>query len=139
MIELLRASSWAYPLLEVVHLLGVAMLLGNLLLLELRLFGLAAAIPLQLLARLALTVVGVGFLLAAASGLLMFATQAQELIANRAFLWKMGLMSLAAGNAALFHGRNGLARGNTWSRLQMVVSTLLWLAVLACGRWIAYI
>lgn len=139
MIELLRSSSWVYPLLEVVHLLGIAMLLGNLLLLELRLFGLAPTIPVKELARLGLAVVGVGFAIAAASGLLMFATQAQELIANRAFVLKMGLMSLAACNAIAFHGRNSLARADTAAKLQMGLSTLLWLAVLACGRWIAYV
>lgn len=139
MIDAIRASSWAYPLLEVVHLSGVAMLLGNLLLLELRLFGLAPELPVRALARLGLALVAAGFTLAAASGLLMFATQAQELLANRAFVWKMGLMSLAACNAAAFHGRDGLARADFVAKLQMAASTLLWLAVLACGRWIAYI
>ncbi len=139
MIATIQTSSWAYPLLEVVHLLGIAMLLGNLLLLELRLFGLARELPLRALARLGLGLVVVGFALAAASGLLMFATQAQELLANRAFLWKMGLIGLAACNAAAFHARSGLARADLPARLQMALSTLLWLAVLACGRWIAYV
>jgi hypothetical protein len=139
LIEAIRLSSWAYPLLEVIHLAGVALLLGNLLLLELRLFGAAPELPVKALARLGLALVALGFTLAAASGLLMFATQAQELLANRAFVWKMGLMSLAACNAAAFHGRDGLARGDLVAKLQMGLSTLLWLAVLACGRWIAYL
>ena len=139
MIEAIRASSWAYPLLEVVHLFGIAMLLGNLVLLELRLMGVGRSLPLQDLARLGLSLVLVGFALAAASGLLMFATQALDLIANRAFIWKMGLISLAACNAAAFHARNSLALGDWVAKLQMGLSTLLWLAVLACGRWIAYV
>lgn len=139
MIAAITASSWAYPLLEVIHLLGVAMLLGNLLLIELRLFGLGRELPVAALARLGLALVLVGFCLAAATGLLMFATQAQELLANRAFVWKLGLLSLAACNAAAFHGRDGLARADLTAKLQMAVSTLLWLAVLACGRWIAYV
>lgn len=139
MIAAISTSSWAYPLLEVIHLLGVAMLLGNLLLIELRLFGLGRELPLQSLARLGLSLVLIGFSLAAASGLLMFATQAQELLANRAFVWKLGLLSLAACNAAAFHARSGLARADLTAKLQMGLSTLLWLAVLACGRWIAYV
>jgi len=139
LIVAIQSSSWAYPLLEVVHLLGIALLLGNLLLLECRLLGAAPALPLRELARLGLGLVLLGFTLAAGSGLLMFATQAQELLANRAFVWKLGLIALAACNAAAFHARDSLVRGDLTAKLQMAVSTLLWLAVLACGRWIAYV
>lgn len=139
MLEALRASPWAYPALEVVHLLGIALLLGNLLLVDLRLFGFASQLPLQWLGRAALPVALAGFALAAASGLLMFATQAFDLLANRAFTIKMGLLMLAGCNAAAFHARSGLARGDLLAKLQVGVSVLLWLAILACGRWIAYV
>lgn len=43
MFAALGAHAWAYPMLEVAHLLGVALLLGNLTLLELRVFGWARA------------------------------------------------------------------------------------------------
>lgn len=134
----LQSHPWAYPALEIVHLAGIALLLGNLVLFELRLFGLARALPLAQLARLALGLALAGFLLAGGSGLLMFATQAQELLTNSAFLWKMGLLVLAGSNAALFHARGGVRRADSLARLQMLVSTIIWLAVLACGRWIAY-
>lgn len=70
MIEAIRASPWAYPALEVVHLLGIALLLGNLLLLELRFLGAGRSLPLQELARSGLSLVLAGFALAAASGTL---------------------------------------------------------------------
>ena len=79
-----------------------------------------------------------GFCLAAATGLLMFATQAGELLANRAFTLKMLLLCVAASNAAWFHARRSLERLDTTARVLMAVSTVNWLAVLACGRWIAY-
>lgn len=135
----LAAHPWAYPLLEVVHLTGIALLLGNLVLLELRVFGAGAALPVAALARLSLALVAVGFALAGASGLLMFGTQAQELLANRAFTVKMGLLVLAGVNAAWFHGRGSLRRLDGLARVQMFASTAIWLAVLACGRWIAYV
>lgn len=135
----LQASVWAYPVLEVLHLLGVAMLLGNLVLLELRAFGWGAVLPVAPLARLSLMVAMAGFGLAAVSGLLMFSTQASELLANRAFTLKMLLLSLAACNAGWFHGRGSLQRLDTLARAQLLVSTLLWLGVLTCGRWIAYL
>jgi hypothetical protein len=136
--QALQSNAWAYPVLEIVHIVGIALLLGNLVLLELRVFGRGAALPVADLARLSLTVAACGFALVAASGLLMFATQPQELIANRAFTLKMGLILLAAGNAVAFHVRGSLQRLDTTARALMLVSTGLWLAVVACGRWIAY-
>lgn len=135
----LKTHAWAYPALEVVHIAGMALLLGNLVLLELRVFGLGALLPPKELARLSLSVAVFGFLLAAASGLLMFATQPAELLANRAFTWKMLLLMLAGCNAAWFHARGSLARLDSLARVQMVGSTLIWLAIVACGRWIAYV
>jgi hypothetical protein len=129
---------YAYPLLEVVHIFGIALLVGNLVLLELRVFGLGGTLPLPALARLALGVSLVGFGLVASSGLLMFAGQPEELIANRAFLLKMGLVTLAGINAGLFHARHGLQRLDWLARAQTILSLGLWIGVMICGRWIAY-
>ena len=135
----LQSHPWAYPVLEIVHIFGIALLLGNLVLLEVRVFGGGAALPVEALARLALAVALAGFGLAAASGLLMFASQPADLLANRAFTLKMLLILVAGCNAAWFHGRGSLARSDGFARLQLIVSTLVWLAVLTCGRWIAYL
>jgi hypothetical protein len=134
----LAAHPWAYPALEVVHLIGVALIVGNLILLECRVFGLGAALPIEPLARLSLSLALIGFSMAAASGLLMFATQPGELLANRAFTIKMLLLVVAACNAAWFHGRGALQRLDRLARLQMFVSSLLWVSVIASGRWLAY-
>ena len=128
----------AYPVLEVVHIVGIALLVGNLVLFELRVWGAGAALPVSALARLALTISLAGFALAAASGSLMFASQPAELLANRAFTLKMGLLMLAGTNAALFHARGGVARLDRVARAQTALSLGLWLAVIICGRWIAY-
>lgn len=135
----LGSHPWAYPMLEVVHILGIGLLLGNLALLELRVFGWGTALPVQPLARLSLTLALGGFLLAAASGLLMFATQAGELLANRAFTAKMLLLMLAASNAGWFHARRSLEKLDGPARALMVGSTVIWLLVLTCGRWIGYL
>ena len=139
MFAALGAHPWAYPMLEVAHILGIALILGNLVLLEMRVFGLAADLPVEGLARLSLALVGIGFSVAAASGLLMFATQAEELLANRAFTAKMLLLMLAACNAGWFHGRRSLQRLDVGAKALMVVSTVIWLLVVTCGRWIAYV
>ncbi len=139
MFSALRSHVWAYPALEVVHITGIALLLGNLVLLELRVFGFGAELPTRALARLSLGVALSGFTLAAASGLLMFASQPAELLANRAFTLKMLLLLIAACNAAWFHARNSLDRLDRVARAQMLASTVVWLTIVACGRWIAYV
>ena len=135
----LAAHPWAYPMLETVHLLGVALLLGNLALLELRVFGLGAALPVQPLARLSLSLALVGFGLAGLTGLLMFGTQPGELLANRVFTIKMVLLMLAGCNAAWFHARRSLQWLDGMAKLSAALSALLWLLVLTCGRWIGYV
>ncbi|NJS37578.1 MAG: hypothetical protein HC765_16130 [Brachymonas sp.] len=135
----LRSHAFAYPLLEVIHIVGIALLLGNLVLLEMRVWGLGEQLPLKVLAKLSLSIAVIGFCIAALSGLLMFAAQAAELLANRAFVIKMGLLMLAGCNAAWFHGRDSLAKLDGLARLQTLFSSLIWLAVIACGRWIAYV
>jgi hypothetical protein len=50
----------------------------------------------------------------------------------------MVLLLLAGCNAALFHARGSLRLLDGWSKILMGVSTLIWLLVLSCGRWIAY-
>lgn len=135
----ITASPWVYPALEALHIAGVALLLGSLVVFELRVWGRARGLGAEPLARLALPVTLTGFALAASSGLVMFAGHPAELIGNRAFLAKMVLLAVLGANAALFHARGSLARLDAVARGQTLVSTLLWLAVIAAGRWIAYV
>lgn len=136
--QALQGHAWAYPVLEMVHIVGIALLLGNLVLLEARVFGAGAALAVEPLARLSLAIALVGFALAAASGLTMFATRPGELIANGAFTLKMLLLFAAGCNAAWFHARGSLRKLDGAARAQLLLSTAIWLAVIGCGRWIAY-
>ena len=138
-IPALSAHAWAYPALEVAHIVGIALLLGNLVLLELRVWGVAGELPVRALARAALGLAVAGFALVVASGLTMFAANPRELLANRAFLLKMVLVGLAGLNAAVFHARGGFGRLDGLARAQTVLSLGLWLTVIICGRWIAYL
>ena len=138
MFAALQSHAWAYPALEAVHIVGIALLLGNLVALEMRVFGRAAALPVPAMAKLSLSIALGGFALAAASGGLMFATQPAELLSNRAFVIKMGLLLVAGCNAGWFHVRGSLRKLDALARIQMLMSTAIWLAVVFCGRWIAY-
>ena len=132
-------SAWAYPALEVVHLLGVTLLVGNLVAFESRVLGWARELPLPALARLSLGLAVAGFGLAALSGLTLFAAQPDEMLANPAFVWKMGLVMAAGTNAAVFHARDGLRRMDAVARVQTLASLGLWMGAMICGRWIAYV
>lgn len=134
----LASHPWAYPLLEIAHLFGVALVVGNLTLLELRVWGWGPTLDVQVLARLSLSLVIAGFSLAGVTGVLMFATQPQELLANRVFTLKMLLLTCAGCNAAWFHGRQSLRKLDATARALATVSLALWLLILGCGRWIAY-
>ncbi len=134
----LASHPWAYPALGVVPTVGIALLLGGLVLVELRVWGLGRELPMAALARLSLSLSVAGFGLAAASGLLMFAAHPAEMLANRTFLLKLGLVSLAGLNAAFFHARGSLALNDAFARVQTALSLGLWLAAIICGRFIAY-
>jgi hypothetical protein len=128
----------AYPALEVVHIVGIALLLGSLVLLELRVWGRGAELPLRVLARLALPVTVAGFCIVLLSGLLMFAANPLELLSNRFFLIKLGLVLVAGLNAVVFHSRGGLDRCDVVAGAQTALSLGLWLGAIICGRWIGY-
>ena len=126
--------------------LGILDALGSLhpddqylVLLELRVWGAGAALDVAALARLALTLSLAGFGLVVASGTLMFASQPQELLANRAFAVKIALVCLAGCNAALFHARGGLAKLDAAAKAQTLLSLGLWIGAIIAGRWIAYL
>lgn len=135
----IASHPWLYPLLESLHVIGIALLLGSLVVFELRVWGLGAALPVQPLARLVLPLTLAGFALAALTGLLMFASQAVELLGNRSFVLKMTLLMMAGLNTAAFHARGGVDKLDGVARAQTLASLGLWLAVIICGRWIAYV
>jgi hypothetical protein len=130
---------WAYPVLETVHIAALAAVVGSLLLLELRVFGMQRVLPLPAFAQLAVRTALVAFAVAAASGSLLFISAATELAVNPAFRLKLVLLLMAGVNALVFHARDSLRRQDRWARWQAGTSLLIWLAVIAAGRLIAYV
>jgi hypothetical protein len=130
---------WAYPAFETLHLVGVALLVGNLVLFEMRVWGAQPSLPVRPLARLSLGLALAGFVLAAGSGAVMLASQWAELQTNRALWLKAALVITAGANAAAFHLRGGLDKLDRIARWQTALSMGLWLLVVACGRFIAYV
>lgn len=135
--EAARGVWWLYPLANVAHVLGVALLVGGIavydLLLLRRRADRSAAAALAVVARTALPLALAGAALALASGGVLFAADAVALSGNPLFWTKLGLAAAGAANAALFHWRPaGTGRGHA------ALSLLLWTAALSAGRLIAY-
>ena len=107
--------------------------------LEMRVFGAAPAVPLSPLARLSVPIALVSFAVAAAAGLLMLISNATEIFSNQAFQIKLGLIATAGANAWWFHRRGSLVRHDWVSKVQSLLSIVLWIGVIACGRLIAYV
>ncbi|HPE02690.1 MAG TPA: hypothetical protein P5024_10715 [Burkholderiaceae bacterium] len=135
----LRASAWGYPVLEIVHIAGFALLVGSLAVLDARVWGAARGLPLVTLGRLAVRMALLGLAVAATAGLVLFATGAAEFAANPAFRLKLVLIAMALANAVLFHVRGSLQRADGVARAQALASALLWIGVIAAGRLIAYV
>ncbi len=133
-------AAWAggggiYPLANVVHLFGLVMLLGGIGIVDLRLLGAFPALPADALAR-ALTPVGIaGLVVMAISGPVLFAADAQSLVASAVFGWKLAVIAAALVNAAAFRW---LLREGPGRRVAAVVSLSAWASVAVLGRMIAY-
>ncbi|MDP3852634.1 DUF6644 family protein [Phenylobacterium sp.] len=137
-------SSMAYPVANLVHLLGLVMLVGGIGLLDLRLAGLFRAVPVEPLWRY-LTPVGIaGLGLMAPSGLVMFAADAVSLAGSETFGRKLIIIALALTNALAYRlaWRRKVADWDASAppvaRALALTSLLLWLTVAALGRLIAY-
>jgi len=141
----LRGSVTAYMLVNATHVLGIGLLVGAILTLDLRLLGAFAAHPLAHLGPPLRRVAMTGLALAAATGLLLFSTRPLAYAENPAFLAKMALLALAALNALLLHAgprwREALAGGTPHPRLRAAaaVSLVAWPGVLVAGRWIGFL
>jgi hypothetical protein len=134
----LKSNALVYPALETIHIVGIALVLGLMIIVDSRLLGLQRKLDLTVVKSVLLPWVLVGFSICAITGLLMFASRASDLIANRAFVIKLILLMLAGTNAGILHSRGKLDEFNIMTKIQALVSLLIWLAVVTAGRWIAY-
>ncbi|WP_340117242.1 DUF2214 domain-containing protein [Pelagibius sp. 7325] len=142
-VRLIATVPAIYPTISALHILGVGILLGSIVPVDLRLLRAAdskldAAIP--ALIRLSLA----GFVIAATAGILLASVRISDYTQNPAFLAKMAIVLTAGANAFVLHlsARRGklvslanLPKG----RAAAFLSLILWLGALFAGRWIAFV
>ena len=140
----LREHPWLYPIVETLHILGFAVLVGAVAMFDLRVLGFGRQLPVKALARHLLPWSAGSMLLVVPTGLLLFIADPVALLANRVFLLKLGLILVAGINALAFHA-GPYRHADAWTGhgppvavLQAVLSLALWIAVITAGRLIAY-
>jgi hypothetical protein len=143
----MRHELWLYPIVEIVHITGFVILVGSIVVLDLRLLGLSRSLSARALARHVLPWTLGALILIVPTGVLMFMAHASDFINNRAFQLKLALILLAGVNASLFHlGAN--RKYAEWDKdvnppagvkAHAATSLMIWAGVLACGRLLAYV
>jgi hypothetical protein len=142
----MRGSLWMYPVVEIFHIAGFTILVGSVAMFDLRVLGFARALPLKALGRHLLPWSAASLAVIVPAGLMMFSAHPHDFAANKVFQLKLLLIATAGVNAGLFHA--GVYRGAAnWdqgrpapalAKVHAAASLAIWLAVICCGRLLAY-
>jgi hypothetical protein len=145
--DMIRSSALAFPWLESVHVLAIALVLGTIAVADLRLLGVASVKrPVTQLLDDVLPVTWVAFGVAAVTGIAMFASNAVEYAHNTPFQLKMVMLVLAGLNMLAFQLITFRGVGK-WDEAQVTppgarfagaFSLLAWISIVAFGRWIGF-
>ena len=141
----LAHQSWLWAVLETIHFIGLSLLLGTVGLFDLRILGLAPAIPPSALHRLVPWGV-LGFALNLATGTLFFFGFPDQYAYNPAFWTRVVLLAVAGANMALFYSLafapvRDLGAGEevpVRATVMTSVSLVAWTGVLICGRLLTF-
>jgi hypothetical protein len=146
--EFMRSSGpWTYPVVNVIHILGVATLFGAVLVLDLRLLGAWRRASLPPITTIAGPLAMAGFAVAASSGVCLLASNALEYENNPFLLIKFSAIGLGFANAVALrrttawraHANRELS-GSEARKLALMggVSLVSWLTAITAGRLIGY-
>lgn len=143
----IRESAWTYPIINSAHVLSLAVFVGLVVMLDLRLIGVAMrTTPVSEVQHGLWPWTVAGFLLMVVTGALLFYSDPVRFYGNVFFWIKIGLMALAGLNAWVFHNTvfrrvaewDQSARMPARARIAGGVSLILWAAIIVAGRLIAY-
>jgi hypothetical protein len=144
----IRENDNLFPLIESIHVLAICLVVGSILAVDLRLLGLASTRqPISRVTQGVLPLTWCAFAVALASGSLLFISNATKYLENGYFDAKLLLIGAAGLNMVVFHmiSARDLSRWDSAgkppplrARFAGGISILLWVAVVACGRWIGF-
>jgi hypothetical protein len=145
--DAIRENDLLFPFIESVHVLSICLVVGSILAVDLRLLGLASTNrPVSRITNGILPLTWCAFAVAVASGGLLFISNATKYLGNGFFIAKLCLICVAGLNMMVFHAISAkdLPKWESETRLPFLarlaggLSILLWVAVVACGRWIGF-
>jgi hypothetical protein len=144
---IVREGDWWFPLAECLHVLSIATVFGSILMMDLRLIGLASRdSAVTKLSNEVLPYTWAAFVCEVISGTTMFISKAGVYWHNPQFQLKFLFMALAAANMLSFHF-GAFRRVAAWddalppppaARLAGALSISLWIIVVVFGRWIGF-
>ena len=143
----IRENDLLFPLIESVHVVAICLVIGSILVVDLRLLGLASINrSVSRVTSAVLPLTWGAFAVAVASGTLLFISNATKYLGNGYFVAKIVLICAAGLNMVIFHGISArdLPRWENEAplplpaRLAGGLSILLWVSVVTCGRWIGF-
>jgi len=141
----MRTGGWSYAAVNVAHLVGLVLLVGPILLLDLRLLGLGRGFDASAVAKVLLPFAVAGLVVMLCTGVALLSADAVALAAHPLLQAKLAAVALGLLNVAWFHrafgrylrdwdrSRPGIARVSAFG------SIVLWLGILVLGRLIAYV
>jgi hypothetical protein len=145
--ELVTQSTYGFPIVVAIHLLGLGLSVGTVIWFDLRLLGkVLTASPVSEVYRRLAPLMVTGFVVMFGSGAVIFVGYATAAYANPYFRIKLAMIVIAGLNAALFHvvTQKRLAGWDAWSqppasaRLAGAVSIVSWVVVVLAGRMMSY-
>jgi hypothetical protein len=144
----IRENDAFFPWIEAVHVLAITLVVGSIAIIDLRLIGMTSLDrSLKHLTANVLPCTWAAFVVAAITGALLFASNATGYAHNPYFQAKFVFLALAGVNMAVFHsivsrhiGRWGIPPHPTplQAKIAGAVSLLVWIGVVACGRWVGF-
>ena len=140
--QTIRESLWLFPVIEAVHLLGLAVIGGTVLLVDLRLLGWGLRQPVREIAREARPWFLASLVVMLLTGISLFLSESVKCYYSQAFWVKMSCLPLAVAFTLTIKAR--LVRKEDHDirpvvgKLVALVSLALWFAVGAGGRWIGF-
>lgn len=137
----MNGPEWAFPVVQSIHFIGFALSIGTIAIVDLRLLGLA--MRRQTAAQLATDLAPwtlAGFVVMLTTGFLMFSADAVVYHVNPSFQFKMTCLFVALLFHFTLHRKaTGMAVSPVAARLAGALSLVLWTAVVAGGRMIAFV
>lgn len=142
----MRESLWMYPIVEIFHIIGFSVLVGSIVMFDLRILGLSKDIPVTAMSRHLVRWSLFSLLFVVPAGIMMFTAHPGDFINNKIFLLKLSLIALAGINAIAFHmgvyrgvaSWNAMVTAPKLAQVQALLSIVIWITVISCGRLLAY-